>query len=199
MGFATDVFNNIKDCFSFEEKQVVSDNMSFKKGVSGEIFITMKSDTEEQKFHIKNIIVDSASILAARLFKAAGTGGSDEPLHGAFCLALGAGNPSWDPFNPPAPSATTTILESELIRKQFSSVNYITPLGAVSTTPTNIVDFTTFFSESEAANSALMEMGLFGGDSTLSTNSGTMISYRTFKVLNKSSTSTLTIVWRLTF
>jgi len=147
---------------------------------------------EERSF--PNVIVTVASILVARLFK-----DNSEPANGAFALALGTGDPSSDPFSPPAATAGQTTLEAEVIRKQFASVNFIDTLGAVSATATNVVDFTTFFSESEAADTPLLEMGLFGGDATLAPNTGTMINYRTFKVINKSSTSTLTITWRLTF
>jgi len=164
--------------------------------IHGDISIVLKERDgtvlEERSF--PNIIVDVASILVARLFK-----DNSEPANGAFALALGTGNPAWDPFSPPAATTTQTTLEAEVIRKQFASINFIDTLGAVSATPTNVVDFTTFFSESEAADTPLLEMGLFGGDATLAPNTGTMINFRTFKVINKSSTSTLTITWRLTF
>jgi len=45
----------------------------------------------------------------------------------------------------------------------------------------------------------LMEMGLVGGDASLAPNTGTLINYRTFAVINKPNTATLTITWRLTF
>ena len=132
-------------------------------------------------------------ILVARLFK-----DNTEPLHGAFALAVGTGGSGWDLQNPPSATAGQSALESELVRKQFSSSNFITNVGTISATPTNIVDFTTTFTESEAVG-PLVEMGLVGGDATLTSGSGTLINYLTFKVINKSNTSVFTIVWRLTF
>ena len=113
-------------------------------------------------------------------------------------IALGTGNVSWDLQAPPAATSSQTQLEAELIRKEFTSVNFVTTGGAVSPTPTNILDCTTTFLESEAV-APLVELGLFGGDSTATANSGSQVNYKTFKVINKPSTSTLTITVRLLF
>jgi len=161
----------------------------------GEVFfkLTDSKTGEILEQHKYNVITDAASVLIARLFK-----DNTEPLHGAYCLAVGTGDSGWDLQDPPAATAAQTALESELTRKVFSSTNFITSLGAVSPTPTNIVDFSSTFTESEAVG-PLVEMGIFGGDSTLVPNSGSLVNYLTFKVINKSNTSILNIVWRLTF
>jgi hypothetical protein len=59
------------------------------------------------------------------------------------------------------------------------------------------VDFSVTFNESEAVG-AIVEMSLFGGDATAAANSGTMMNYRTFPVLNKTNAMTLSIIFRIT-
>lgn len=171
----------------------------------------------EHTLHIPNIIVRDASILVARLMK-----DKDEPSYGVRLLAVGTGDSGWDPLNPPAPTEDQRQLENELARKTFSNTDFIynshatspSP-GSVAAIPTNIVDFTTVFSEAEAVG-PLVEMGLFGGDvnaNTSITNPITgsydvtvdvtgydlQVNYLTFPVLNKPATATLTITWRITF
>jgi len=140
----------------------------------------------------KNIITTAASVLLARLIK-----DNMEPAHGAFGLAVGTGNIGWNPLLPPAATAAQTVLENELFRKTFQSVNFINGV-VISASPTNVLDLTTFFTEAEAVG-GLVEMGLVGGDATLVAGTGTLINYRTFPVINKPNTATLTITWRLTF
>lgn len=188
--------------------------------VKGEIFWELK-DTETggiEKGHINNIVVLDASILLARLMKSPVTPNVSEPAFGVFALGVGTGNVSWDILDPPAPTTSQRSLENEIARKQNSSSDFIDGSGNISAIPTNVVDFTTIFSESEAVG-ALVEMGLLGGD--ISTNmavtnpvlppSGTydptvdvtgkdaLVNYITFPVINKPATSTLTWTWRLTF
>jgi hypothetical protein len=163
-------------------------------GLEGHLFAELKYDdgrTEHRDLG-KNIITNAASVLLARLMK-----DNTEPAHGAFGLAVGLGGGGWDVLNPPPATAAQTQLSNELTRKTFQSVNFISGLN-ISATPTNVIDLTTFFNESEAVGS-LLEMGLVGGDATLTPNTGTLINYRTFPVINKPNTATLTITWRLTF
>jgi len=160
---------------------------------TGEIFATMKhKDGTEEKRHWKNVIVDVASELMAELMK------ENSGVQGIMTLAVGTGAVGWDLQNPPAATAAQTQLESELIRKTFDSTNYVDGVGDPTVTRTNIVDYITTYTESEAVG-ALVEMGLFGGTGSTSPSSGTQVNYHTFPVWNKPSTSTLTIVWRLTF
>jgi hypothetical protein len=163
-------------------------------GLEGHLFATLNYNDGrvEQRDLGKNIITNAASVLLARLMK-----DNTEPAHGAFALAVGLGGGGWDVLNPPPATAAQTQLNNELTRKTFQSVNFISGLN-VSATPTNVIDLTTFFNESEAVGS-LLEMGLVGGDATLTPNTGTLINYRTFPVINKPNTATLTITWRLTF
>ncbi|RKY78726.1 hypothetical protein DRQ07_07250 [candidate division KSB1 bacterium] len=141
-----------------------------------------------------NIIVNSASILIARLLK-----DNREPDGGITYLAVGTGAVGWNPQNPPQPTVTQTTLENEIARKAFTDVTFIDPdTGDPTTTvPTNIVDYTATFAETEAVG-PLVEMGLFGGNASGLLDSGTQINYRTFPVVNKTSSMTLTIIFRIT-
>jgi hypothetical protein len=183
----------------------------------GEVILTLRDGTtgEVQAIrHFKNLVVKDASILVARLVK----NNSETGLHGAFALAVGTGDSGWDPMHPPAPTGTQRALFSELTRKVFASSNFVDSLGNPSSIPTNVVDFVTTFTESEAVG-PLVEMSLLGGtinsdmsiknpvsppngpyDPTVDlTVFETALNYFTFPVQNKPATSTLTIVWRLTF
>ena len=148
---------------------------------------------DEREDH--NIIVNAASILIARLLK-----DSKEPDGGITYLAVGTGAPGWNLQNPPQPTNTQTTLDAEIARKAFSTqdVTFIDPeTGNPTTIPTNVLDFTATFAETEAVG-ALVEMGLFGGDATDLVNSGSEINYRTFPVINKTNSMTLTIIFRIT-
>lgn len=145
--------------------------------------------------HNNNIIVNSASVLIARLLK-----DNSEPSGGITYLAMGTGGVGWNLQNPPQPTTSQTILENEIARKAFTTedVTFINPeTGSPTIIPTNVVDYTATFAETEAVG-PLVEMGLFGGDATDLLNSGTEVNYRTFPVLNKTNSMTLTIIFRIT-
>jgi hypothetical protein len=162
---------------------------------------------------LRNLVVLDASILIARLMK-----NNVEPPHGIYALAVGTGNIGWNPMSPPAATNTQRSLWSEIARKTFANTQFINAGGLPVAIPTNVVDFTTTFAEAEAVG-ALDEMGLIGGnvstnlsqrnpvlppngayDPTVDlTQFDTLVNYLTFPVINKPATSTLTIVWRLSF
>jgi len=168
----------------------------------GDVWAMMKdvNTGKETKYELgHNIIVTVASELMAELMRGI-IGDIPRPqVDGIRTLAVGTGALGWDLQNPPAETAVQTLLETELYRKEFDSVNYIDGVGNVTTTRTNIIDLTTVFGTAEA-NGALVEMGLFGGASSTTANQGTMINYFTMPVINKApATAILTIVWRLSF
>lgn len=192
------------------------------RGVRGEVFWEMMC-TQTGKVtrgHIKNIVTLDASILIARLMK--GTGSSvphqSEPSFGIYALAVGTGNLGWNLQNPPPATNTQRSLWNELARKAIANTSFINQDGTIAGVPTNIVDFTTTFAESEAVG-PIAEMGLLGGD--INTNLSirnpvlppnglydptvdlvgldTLVNYLTFPVVNKPATSTLSWTWRLTF
>lgn len=168
------------------------------KKLSGQYHIILKDAKtgeilEERRNH--NIIVNTASVLIARLLK-----DNHEPDGGITYLAVGTGGVGWNLQNPPQPVVTQTKLNNEIARKAFTTedVTFIDPdTGDPTTVPTNVVDFTATFAETEAVG-PLVEMGMFGGDATDLTDSGTMINFRTFPVLNKNNSMTLTIIFRIT-
>ena len=183
--------------------------------IRGDVFFTMRDGkTGEVWFQEKrNLVVKDASILIARLVK-----DNQEPSKGAYVLAVGSGDVGWDPMSPPAATDTQRSLYSEITRKTFTTTQFVDSGGLPVGYPTNIVDFTTIFTESEAVG-PLVEMGLIGGN--ISTNMAvknpvippngtydptvdlttfeTLLNYLTFPVINKPATSTLEITWRLSF
>ena len=184
--------------------------------IRGDVFFTMRdglTGAVQLERQLRNLVVMDASILLARLMK-----DNTEPPHGILALAVGTGDSGWDLMAPPAPTVTQRALYSELARKTFANTDFIDGNGVPSAIPTNVVDFTTTFAEAEAVG-PLVEMGLLGGN--VSTNMSvrnpvspangaydptvdltlldTQVNYLTFPVINKPATSTLSIVWRLTF
>lgn len=197
-------------------RSMAEENMSTGYKIRGDVFFYLRDgETEELQDYreLRNLVVLDASILIARLMK-----DSQEPPFGAYALAVGTGDVGWDPMAVPAPTNTQRSLYSELARKTFADTQFIDSGGVPTAIPTNVVDFTTTFTESEAVG-PLVEMGLLGGN--ISTNLAvknpvlppngayddtvdlttfeTQLNYLTFAVINKPATSTLTIVWRLTF
>lgn len=191
----------------------------FKSGgykIRGDVFLDLhdgKSGELQEHRELRNLVVLDASILIARLMK-----NNQEPPHGIFALAVGTGDVGWNPMSPPAATNTQRSLWSELARKTFASTAFVDAGGVPTAIPTHVVDFTTTFAEAEAVG-PLDEMGLLGGNinSNMSirnpvmppngsynptvdlTQFDTLVNYLTFPVINKPPTSTLTIVWRLTF
>lgn len=186
------------------------------RGIRGDVFLTLRDGAtgevqDERAVH--NIVTLDASILIARLVK-----NNAEPPFGAFVLAVGTGDIGWPPLSPPAATNTQRSLYAELTRKTFASTQFIDGGGLPTSIPTNVVDFTTTYTESEAVG-PLMEMGIIGGN--ISTNMAiqnpvtppngpysplvdltafeTLVNYLSFPLLSKPATSTLTVTWRLSF
>jgi hypothetical protein len=166
--------------------------------LKGEWWMTLndvKTGSVIENRHGTNIIVNTASILIARLLK-----DNHEPDGGITYLAMGTGASGWNLQNPPQPTNTQTKLNNEISRKAFTTedVTFVDPeTGDPTSIPTNVIDFTCTFAETEAVG-PLVEMGLFGGDATDLTDSGTMVNFRTFPVINKTNSMTLTIIFRIT-
>lgn len=208
-----DAFRNAKNAFVATLGGRYEDKAG---GIRGSVFMKLrnaKTGALELEWEKRNIVVLDASILIARLIK-----DSEEPPEGAFALAIGSGDVGWDPMSPPAATDTQRALHAEITRKTFASTSFIDSGGATVAYPTNIVDFQTIYSESEAVG-PLVEMGILGGNISSNLNvknpvtppSGayddtvdltqfeTMLNYLTFPVINKPATSTLEIIWRLSF
>ena len=201
--------NRVLSGWTLRHEEPVSVTNKYK----GEVFFTLKEGDKVIEEHRLNIITLDLSILVARL-----CADNFEPLHGIYMLAIGTGDVGWDLQNPPAATNTQRSLYNEIARKRFVTVNFIDSGGSVSTIPTNVVDFTTTFTESEAVG-PLVEMGLLGGDvnediSILNPvlppngpydasqdvrNLDTLCNYLTFPVINKPATAQLVLTWRITF
>lgn len=192
--------------------------------IKGEVFWELidHATGDSSKGHLNNIVTLDAGILIARLLKGPDSPAShvSEPSYGIWMLAVGTGDPGWDPQNPVPANVYQRYLYSELARKKWSSTSFINSNGTVSLIPTNVVDFTFSFGVGEAVG-PLVEMGLLGGDVNSDTSirnppqssypngpynpmvslkdRDTLCNYLTFPVINKSSTSTLSWTWRLTF
>jgi len=163
-------------------------------GLSGKLILkAYENGALVKELTQSNIIVNTASILIARLLK-----DSSEPTNGISYLAVGSGNSSWNLLDPPAPTTSQTLLENEFYRKAIEFTTFVDPTTAEPTEiATNIVDYSVTFSESEAVG-PIMELSLFGGDATDETGSGTMVNWRTFPVISKTNTMTLTVIFRIT-
>lgn len=184
--------------------------------LKGDVFMELRNaytGALEGKWHRPNIVTLDASILIARLVK-----DNQEPPEGAFVLAVGSGEIGWINTAPPAATNTQRALYAEITRKTFASTQFIDGGGAPVAYPTNVVDFTTTYTESEAVG-PLVEMGLIGGnissnlliknpvsppngpyDPTVDlTTKETLLNYLTFSIISKPATSTFSVTWRLTF
>jgi len=166
-------------------------------GLKGELFLKAYDWAQDGKlvydYHHSNIIVNTTSILIARLLK-----NSSEPRNGISYLAVGSGSGEWDLFDPPAPTTSQISLENEFSRKAIDLSTFVHPeTGEPTNAYTNIVDYAVTFGEGEAVG-PIVEMGLFGGDATAEISSGTMINWRTFPVINKTSTMSVTVIFRIT-
>ena len=166
-------------------------------GLKGELILKAYDMAQDGKlvyqYRHSNIIVNTASILIARLLK-----DSSEPQNRISFLAIGSGSGEWDLFDPPAPTTSKTFLENEFYRKSIDVSTFVHPeTGEPTNAYTNIVDYAVTFGEGEAVG-PIVEMGLFGGDATAEINSGTMINWRTFPVINKTSTMSVTVIFRIT-
>jgi hypothetical protein len=182
--------------------------------VKGEVFIKL----DDQEIKVNNVYTLDGSLLASILFS--GLYPTRSPI---TMLAVGTGATGTS-LVPSVADQRQRRLNTEIARKEFASVLFRNPTTfAVSTIPTNVVDFTTVYNEGEAVG-ALNEMGLVSPydasplsnyplldgngdpvsfpdyDTTLDvTNYDILINYLTFPVINKPSNSVLAITWRLTF
>lgn len=214
------MMNVHKDRFPKPREQVsvsleILHEVSFPIGKAlGEVFITLEdAKTGEilDERHIPNVITADASILAAMLFRDP----SSRAL-GANMLAVGTGA-TGAILAPNAPNPAQRKLNAEIARKPWSSTTFRDSLGNAVAIPTNIVDFSCLFEESEAVG-PLTEMGILATlsanplvtnpnpdtyptrDTTVDlTSYDILCNYLTFPVISKPSTARLRLTWRITF
>lgn len=208
-----DAFRNAKSAFTATLAGRYEDRL---RGPRGDVFMELRNaytGALEGKWERRNIVTLDASILIARLVR-----DNQEPPEGAFVLAVGSGDIGWNPLSPPAATNTQRALYAEITRKVFASTQFIDGDGLPVAFPTNVVDFTTTYTESEAVG-PLVEMGIIGGNISSNllvknpvsppngaynptvdlTTKETLVNYLTFNVISKPATSTFTVTWRLSF
>lgn len=165
---------------------------------------------------LSNVVTLDGGVLQAILIAA---GPNPSPAQsGLTMLAVGTGA-TGSILNPDAPDERQRVLNAEVGRKSFLSTQFRTAIGAVSSVPTRVIDFTTSFGEGEAVG-PLNEMGLMR---TISQNPAVrnpitptpvfpaydptvnltlfdiLANYTTFSVVSKPTNSILTLIWRLTY
>lgn len=216
MLFSRDRMRKLRSAFKVGLQAMYEDRVP--GAVKGEIFLKMwDPDTGEvgAEWHHTNVITLDASLIVARLMK-----DPAEPPHGINMLAVGTGA-NGSLLNPDLPPKEQRRLNNEIDRKTFSETTFRDPEGNAVAIPTNVVDFTTVFSQAEAVG-PLNEMGLM---STISDNRLTLnlnpnaagqggqtydptvdsaqydnlVNYHTFGVISKPNNMVLGITWRLTF
>lgn len=206
---------NLLDAYDMSFAWKLKENLAV-SSLKGEIFVDLRDGRTGEILetrHIKNVITRDMSILVARLLR-----NNNEPLRGLSMLAVGTGDVGWNPMSPPAATNTQRSLYNEITRKPFATVSFVDAGGLTSLIPTNVVDFTTTFSETEAVG-PLVEMALLGGDANPLTpgvrnpilpangvfdpsvdvvSKDQICNYLTFPVINKPATAVLTLTWRIT-
>lgn len=140
-----------------------------------------------------NLIVSSALTLITSLLTNA------DNVAGIQYWAIGSGYQSWD-SSLPNPTASAKILTTEIGRKKLTANNirFLDANGLASTTPTNKIEVSCFFEESEC-NGLWREFGIFGGNATSEANTGILIDKKHHQLITKTNEMTIerTIVFTL--
>lgn len=105
--------------------------------------------------------------------------------------AIGSGADSWD-TSTPSPEINATRLTNEIGRIAISpaEIVFVDEGGAVSLTPTNIIQITHTFGADDC-NGKWREFGIFGGNATSEANSGIMINKKHHNIITKTSDMTI--------
>ena len=193
------------------------------------IFDMRDAETGEQLayFEKDNVLTLDCGILVARLMRNSlePIVGSNNPNKGVSMLSIGTGA-TGNLLSPDAPQPEQRKINAQAAngRKAFSSAQFRDGDGVAVSYPTNTVDFTATFSESEAVG-PLNEMGVVSAvssnpalsnwiingpgtidpvyDTTINVGGNTpsdlLSNYLTFGVITKPATAILTITWRFSF
>ena len=136
-----------------------------------------------------NIIVDSIGRLAAARFR------GDANFQGIQMWAIGSGAANWDNTLPPAVSTAIRLVNeigrlSISISGQDSSIAYIDQKGNPTDELTNRLLVRRQFGRNEV-NGDWREFALFGGNATITRNSGVMINHKMHQIITKTSDMTV--------
>lgn len=101
--------------------------------------------------------------------------------------AIGSGEDSWDDATPD-PDINAVKLTAELGRVAItaSEISFLDVSGAVSTTPTNVLQIRHIFGPNDC-NGKWREFGIFGGNATPTADSGIMINKKHHSIITKTS------------
>lgn len=154
--------------------------------------ITYTDGTKEVR-EGQNLIVNDIGKLIACLFK------RHEGYDGLTYWAIGSGQDAWDDKNI-NPTVLDSRLETEHFRKAIpkENVQFLDEFGEPTEEITNRIGITLTFS-TEEANGKWREFSIFGGDATVSLNTGLMINHKIHKILTKDDTMTIERQIRFTF
>jgi len=106
-------------------------------------------------------------------------------------VAIGTGNPAWDPYNP-QPTGTETSLYAESARR-VALVNYIDSNENPTLTPTQFLEANGFFETGVSTSPRVMEVGLYAEDGT------TLLAYQAFSAIKKNADEAFIWKWRLNY
>lgn len=112
--------------------------------------------------------------------------------------AVGSGASSWD-SNMPTPDIEATRLTFEIGRMPIAAedISFLDADYNKISTPSNILEVKHIFGTNEC-NGVWREFGIFGGNATVSSNSGIMINKRHHAVLTKTEEMTVERIMRFT-
>ena len=163
---------------SDSNQKIVEEKVRTQVAILGEFWDTIiKKDPDGKEVIVevrewkKNLIVNTIGPLLAALM----ANESVQISGGIQWHAIGHGDASWDLGLPPANAADTTLYD-EHYRKIPDSIVYLNDLNVVTPTMTHKIEITTTYDFSDSgADGSIREQGLFGGNATVSTDSGYMI------------------------
>lgn len=213
----------VKDAFKMRKEDVsLKSGLAYVESgslapVAGQVFIEARdARTGEilERHELKNLIVRDAGIAVARLLR-----NSTYPVpgsnNGLRMLAVGTGA-TGNILSPDAPQIGQRSLNNEIARKAFASTQYRDSNGFAVAYETNIIDFTTIFTEAEAvgpwnemalilpwsSNPAVtnpLPPGPNDYDPTIDvTGYDLILNYLTFPVISKPATAVFSVTWRIT-
>lgn len=139
-----------------------------------------------------NIIVNSFTKLVMALCK------GETGYAGIKFWAVGSGLATWD-GTPVEPLVGETQLTAEIGRVAITAneIKFLTADYAESNVPTNILQIQHIFGIDDC-NGSWREFGIFGGDATVTANSGIMINKKHHPVITKTSDMTIERTMRFT-
>lgn len=163
--------------------------------------VQMKGETIDRIFrngvlvdeiHGHNLVVNSFITLVMALLK------RQSGYSGATYWAVGSGAESWD-SSAPSPLSTATQLSNEIGRVAVdqSEISFLDSSFNVVTTPTNTIQIVHTFGTSDC-NGKWREFGIFGGNASVTPNSGIMINKRHHSIITKTSEMTIERTMRFT-